>query len=254
MRFFRSKTIEIKMVVFVLTFLLSSQGLIAFAGSNRIYPSKKVTLHRGDTIVGVYTKEAPLPDGTLLSTEGRSAVKLEDVYLVAEDQSEFSISTSSQQRNLFIKKGTIYFKTSGIKHAFTFLTPDGPIGIHSIKLNAAYSDSSIKGYVAVTEGRSEMGIADGGSMDVYTDEGLTTIQSGNKIILAQADMDIGVPEAEEPDTASQGVPQTEEKKGWSKKATYVTLGVLGVAAAAGIAIGLSGGGSDDGGDVSPSRP
>ena len=252
MGFIRSKKIEIKFFVFVLTFLLSSQGLIAFAGSDRMYPSNKVTLHRGDTIVGVYTKEAPLPDGTILSTDGRCAVKLEDVYLVAEDKSVFSISTSNQQRNLFIKEGTIYFKTSGIKRAFTFLTPDGPIGIHNIKLNAAYGDSSIKGYVTVTEGKSEMGIADGGSMDVYTDEGLTTIQSGNKIILAQADMDIGTPEAEEP--AAQEVPQAEEKKGWSKKATYITLGVVGVAAAAGLAIGLSGGGSDDEGDVSPSRP
>jgi hypothetical protein len=252
MGFFRAKTIEIKIFVSVLTFLWISQGVVAFAGSGRLYPTNKVTLHRGENVVGVYTKEVPLPDGTILSTDGRCAVKLEDVYLVAEDKSVFSISTSDQQRNLFIKEGTIYFKTSGIQTAFTFLTPDGPIGIHSIKLNAAYGDASIKGYVAVNDSGTEMGIADGGSIDVYTDEGLTTIQSGNKIILAQADMDIGIPEAEEP--ASQEVPEVEEKKGWSKKATYITLGALGVAAAAGLAIGLSGGSSDDGGDVSPSRP
>lgn len=252
MHFFRSKTIEIRLVVFGLTFLLCSQGFVAFAGSDRMYPASKVTLYRDDTVVGVYTKEAPLPEGTILSTEGRCAVKLDDAYLVAEDQSVFSVSTSGQQRNVFIKEGTLYFKTSGMKRVYTFLTPDGPISIQRIKLNAAFGDQSIKGYVSVTEGRSEMGVAEGGSMDVYTDDGMRTIQSGNKIILAQADMDIGVPETEEP--AAQEVPKTGEKKRWSSRATYITLGALGVAAAAGIAIGLSGGGSDDGGEVSPSRP
>ena len=241
-----------KLFVFGLAFLMSSQGWVAFAGSDRIYPSNKVTLFRDNNIVGVHTKEAPLPEGTVISTDGRCAVKLDDVYLVAEDQSVFSISTSGQQRNLFIKKGTIYYKTSGMKRAFSFITPDGPISIQRIKLNAAFGDQSIKGYVAVSEGKSEMGVAQGGSMDVFTDEGLTTIQEGNKIILAQADMDIGILEEEEP--AAQQTPEP-EKKGWSKTTKYVTIGVLGAAAVAGIAIGLSSsGGSDNGGDVSPSRP
>jgi hypothetical protein len=244
----RRKIVGIKLLVFWLSFLMVSQGVFAFAGSDRIYPAKKVTLYRDDKVVGVYTKEAPLPNGSVIATEGRCAVKLEDLYLVAEDQSVFSINTTGRQRNLFIEKGTIYFKTSEMKRSFAFITPDGPINVQRIRLNAAFGDGSIKGYVTVREDQSELGIPEGGSMDVFTDKGLMTIKPGNKMILAQADMDIGVPEDEEP--AAQKSPEPTQK--WSGSKT-VAIGALGIAAAAGIILGLGGSsGGDD--NVSPSTP
>jgi hypothetical protein len=95
-----------------------------------------------------------------------------------------------------------------------------------------------------------MGVAEGGSMDVFTDNGLMTIQSGKKIILSQADMDIGLPE-DEP-TAAQEQPESKPGMSTGKK---IAFGALGVAAVAGIALGLGGGGGgDDGGSVSPSTP
>ena len=192
MVFFRTKAIEVRMVVFLLAFFIVSQGVSVFADSDRIYPTNKVTLYRGDTIVGVYTKEAPLPEGSIISPDGRCAVKLDDLYLVGEDQSEFSINTSGRQRNLFIKKGTVYFKTSAMSRSFSFITPDGPISVQRIQLNAAAGGGSLKGLVTVTDNSSELGVVEGGSMIVPTDNGMMTIQSGNKIILSQADMDIGL--------------------------------------------------------------
>lgn len=250
MRFFRSKEIGIKLVVFWLTLLMISQGAVALAGSDRIYPTGKVTLYRDDKIVGEYTKEAPLPEGSIISTDGRCAIKLDDLYLVAEDKSVFSISTSGRQRNLFIKEGTVYFKTSTMRRAFAFITPNGQISVERIRLNASFGDGAINGYVAVTETQSELGVAQGGSLDVFTDQGPMTIQSGKKIILSQADMDIGLPEDEKP--AAQQPPETEPKKMSGKKIAY---GALGVAAIAGIALGLGGGGGGGGGgSVSPSTP
>ena len=88
-------------------------------------------------------------------------------------------------------------------------------------------------------------------MDVLTDNGLMTIQSGNKIILSQADMDIGLPEDEKP--AAQQPPEPKPGMSTGKK---VAFGAIGVAAIAGIALGLGGGGGGGGGDavVSPSTP
>jgi hypothetical protein len=251
MVFFRTKGIEIRIIVFSLTFFMVGQGVPVLAGSDRIYPTGKVTLHRGDAIVGVYTQEAPLPEGSVISTVGRCGVKLDDMYLVGEDQSVFSINTAGGQRNLFIKKGTVYFKTSAMKRSFSFITPDGPISVQSIRLNAAFDDGSIKGYVVVTKNRSELGVAEGGSINVFTDKGLMTIQSGQKMILSQADMDIGLPEDEEP--AAQQPPEPEKKGGMStgKKITYGALAVVAIAALAGAAGGGGGGG---GGSVSPSTP
>jgi hypothetical protein len=251
MVFFRTKAIEIRMVVFLLTFFMVSQGVSVFADSDRIYPTNKVTLYRGDTIVGVHTKEAPLPDGSIISADGRCAVKLDELYLVGEDQSVFSINTSGRQRNLFIKKGTVYFKTSAMTRSFSFITPDGPISVQSIQLNAAAGGGSLKGIITVSENRSELGVVEGGSMIVSTDNGLMTIKSGNKIILSQADMDIGLPEDEKP-AAKQPPKSKPRMSSTNKKIVYGTLGVVAVA---GLALGLSGGGGGGGGgSVSPSTP
>jgi len=257
MSLFRSKRIEIKTVVSLLTFLMVSQCVVAMAGSDRIYPTNKVTLYRGEKIVGVYTKEAPLPDGSIISTDGRCAVKLDDLYLVAEDQSVFSINTSGRHRNLFVKQGIVYFKTSAMRRPFSFMTPGGALTVQAIRLHAAAGDQTIKGYVAVTDSQSEVGVAEGGAMDVLTDDGLMTIEPGKKIILSQADMDIGLPESEEPAAAS-----SEPESSGISTPQKIAYGALGGGVIAGVVFGLSsgggggggGGGDDDDGDVSPSAP
>ncbi len=255
MRNIRCNRDSLKLLVCLLIVLMVNPGMLALAGSDRIIPSQKVTLYRGDQVVGQYTKEAPLPEGVLIATQGRCGVKLDDFYLVGEDQSAFSINTTGRQRNLFIDKGTLYFKTSGMQRQIEFITPNGQISIQRIRLNAAASDASIKGYVAVDGDRSELGVSEGGSMDVFTDKGLLTVEPGKKLILSQADMDIGLPEEDPKATTPEPAPQSSTKTGpagWST-GTKVALGALGAAAIAGIAIGL--GGSGGGGDpVSPSNP
>ncbi len=244
---FRKKGTWIKRLSLWLIVFLVGQSTVALAGVDRIYPTGKATLWRGGRQIGVYTQEAPLPEGAIISTEGQCAIKLDDSYLVAEDQSVLSISTTGRQRNLFIKQGIVYFKTSGIKHALTFVTPNGLISVEQIRLHSEFGDAALKGYVSVTEKQSELGVAEGGIMDVLTDEGLKTIEAGKKIILAQADMDIGLPEEEQPPVEK---PVEQKKPYWTTK--KIAIGALGAAAIIGIAVGLGGGGGDD--DVSPSSP
>lgn len=248
---FRKNGFSIKILSLWLTVFMVGQSAIALAGADRILPTGKATLWRGDQEIGVYTQEAPLPEGAIISTEGRCAIKLDDLYLVAEDKSVFSISTTGRQRNLFVKQGVVYFKTSAMMHELSFVTPNGQINVRQIRLKAAFGDASLKGYVAVTEKQSELGVAEGGAMDVFTDDGLTTIEAGKKIILAQADMDIGLPEDQKP-SAEQ---PPEQKKGWST-GKKVAIGAVSIGALAGILIGLGGGGGGGGGggDVSPSAP
>jgi hypothetical protein len=249
----------IELLVYLLIGLMISPAGLASAGTYRIHPASKVTLYQGDRVVGEYTKEAPLPEDITIAAEGRCGIKMDDFYLVAEDGSRFSISTAGRQTNLFIDEGIIFFKTAAMKRTLEFITPNGQISIQRIHLNAAFEDSSIKGYVSVKPGRSELGVAEGGSMEVFTDKGLMTVQPGNKIILAQADMDIGLPEPEVPEDQAEGEPETGAPSTTAATgmatSTKVLIGVVGAAAIAGIAIGLGGGGGGGGdGDVSPSSP
>lgn len=242
-------------VIYLLVALLSNPGMPLAADSDRIYPTGKVTLYRGDQPVGVYTREAPFPEGTVMATEGRCAARLADLYLVGEDKSVFSISTTSRQRNLFLSEGIVYFKTGEMRRSLNFVTPNGQISVQRIRLHAGLGDGAVKGYVSVTDTQSEIGVGEGGSLDVLTDEGPRTIQPGKKLILAQADMDIGLPEDEQP--SAQAPPSEPESKPAMSNRQKVIYGTLGVVAVAGIALGLGGGGGGGGGDappVSPSSP
>ena len=188
-----------------------------------------------------------------IRSDGRCGVKLDDWYLVAEDKTVFSVRSSPRQRNLFIESGTLYFKTDKMNRALSFFTPAGPISVQNIRINAAFGASGVKGYLTVSGQQSELGVAEGGSMDVLIDDGLVTVQSGQRIILAQAIMDIGPAESEP--TAAQPPAPAEPDRGLSS-GQKIAVGALGVGAVAGVLIGLGGGGGGGGGGgvVSPSSP
>lgn len=252
------KKVEWVTIVSCIIFVLIIHSVTANAETDRIYPTNKVFIHDGNKKMGVYTREAPLPEGAIISTDGRCAVRLNEMFLVGEDQSVFSTNTSGRQRNLLIKKGTLYFKTAWTNRVITFMTPDGNISVQSIRLNATLNDQSIIGYVTVDDSQSELGVVKGGSIDILTENGQETIKSGEKIILAQADMDIGAPESQPPE---EEVP-AEEPTPPQKKETSTTMraiiggavAVLALAAVAGAAGGGGGDGGGGGGVVSPSTP
>ena len=140
-----------------------------------------------------------------------------------------------------------------------------------ILLNAATVSSPLKGYVSVKQNSSELGIITGGSMIVSTQQGEMMIESGQRIILAQADMDVGAPEELEPSDEEEGKAEeavkdeeaAREKKAGMSKNTKIVLGAIGGAvviggigalAAGGGGGGSSGGGGDDGDSVSRSSP
>ena len=258
------KKVERITIVLCIIVILSCIGLTASAETDRIYPTNKVFIYNGSQKTGVYTREAPLPEGAIISTDGRCAIKLDELFLVGEDKSVFSTNTSGYQRNLLIKEGTIYFKTSEISRIITFITPDGHISVQRIRLNTALNDQSIMGYVKVEENSSELGVVQGGALDIITEDGQKTIKTGEKIILSQADMDIGAPEPQPPESEPPSDEQPpEQKKGMSKTMQATIIGgvaVLALGALAGAAGGGggggggSGGGSDGGSDVSPSTP
>ena len=242
-------------------FLVSTCFATGF-NSGRIYPTNKVTIFNGEQEVGSYTKEAPLPEGYLLATDGKCALKMDEIFMVAIDKSQFSINGSSNQRNLILEKGTVYFRMSEMKRPINFVTPAGTIRARSIILNASADNKAIMGFVTTTKNGSELGIIKGGSMVVMTVYGLTTVSVGEKIMLTQADMDIGPPgggesgdELTETPTAAEGG-QNEPGMSTGKK---VVIGAVGAGAVAGGIILLTNSGGNDGGsknkddDISPSN-
>jgi len=256
-----------------LSVALALTGFSSEFKSARVYPSGKITIYNGSQKVGEFNQEAPVPEGFLIAADGRCGVRMEDIYLVAEDRSLFSVATSANLRQLLVKEGTLYFAVSDMSRSLNFITPFGVLSVLDILLNSATGSPQLKGYVSVKQNGSEIGIIEGGSMIVSTQQGEMMIESGKKLTLAQADMDVGAPEKIETTNEKEGKDEKEGQEGKDEKTAKegkagmsdnrkIILGAIGVAAVA-VGVGaLAGGGGggggggsgDDGGSISPSSP
>ena len=254
--------LRIKFFAIGLSFALALPGFSSEFKSARIYPTGKITIYNGNQRVGEFNKEAPVPEGFLIAADGRCGVRMEDIYLVAEDKSLFSVATSANQRELLIKEGTLYFAVSDMSRSLNFKTPFGMLAVLDILLNSATGSPQLKGYVSVKQNGSEIGIIEGGAMIVSTQQGEMMIESGKKLTLAQADMDVGAPEATEASDEKEAKEEKdgkEEKPGMSRNQKIIVGAIAVAAVAAGVGAfagggGGGGGGGDDGGSISPSSP
>ena len=168
----------LKLLAIGLSLALAIPGLSSELKSARIYPMGKITIYDGDQRVGEFSKEAPLPEGFLIAADGKCGVKMEHIYLVAEDRSLFSVDTAAKLRKLLIKEGTVFFAVSRMSHSLSFITPSGSLAVLEILLNAATSSPHLKGYIAVKQNGSELGVIKGGSLIVATQQGEMIIESG----------------------------------------------------------------------------
>lgn len=164
----------------------TSTGFCAGTLSPTLVPNGKVLVYQGKQLVGQLTAEAPLPEGKLLVVNGKCGVKMDGFYLVAADQSKFSIQSSKTDKSLQVKSGKVYFAISKLADSLTFVTPAGTVIARQVLLNAATGNGLLKGYVEVTPKGSEIGVIEGGSMIVATSEGTQKINSGKRLLLAAA--------------------------------------------------------------------
>ena len=158
----------LKLLVIGLSLALVVPGFPSELKFARIYPTGKITIYNGDQRVGEFNKEAPFPEGYLIAADGKCGVRMDDIYLVAEDRSLFSVDTSANLRKFLIKAGTVYFAVSKMSHSLSFITPYGNLAVLDILINAAAGSPKLKGYVFVGENVSKVGIIEGGSMIVST--------------------------------------------------------------------------------------
>ena len=250
-------TFRLKILIVFIILAVTSTGFSAGLPLGRILPKGKVTLFHGNQKVGEFRSEAPLPENTLLSVQGECGVKLNHLYLVALDQSQFSITTNKRSRTLFVQKGTVYFALSSTPHTLVFQTPDGVITTNEVMLKASSANRLLKGYVYVEEGITRMGVLEGGSMLVtVADDKPQVVASGQELRLAQADIfkeEGKTEEGKQDETGEAGKTGETATSGGMSTTTKVVIGVLaigGIAAAA----GGGGGGGGDGAVASPGSP
>ena len=105
-------TLILKVLVVFLSFAMATAGFSAGANSARIIPTGKVSIIKDGKVVGEFSKEAPLPEGSLLRCEAKCTVRLDDVYMVVEPDTVFSVKPMANRHELYVQEGTIYYSLS----------------------------------------------------------------------------------------------------------------------------------------------
>jgi hypothetical protein len=178
------------MVIIIILFSFVAEDFSLGAYSGRIIPMGRVSVYKGDQKVGEFNEEAPFPEGFVLECNKQCVVKLDDLYLVAADKSMFSVTTKTYRRELRIEEGTIYFALRTLPRSLAIITAEGDFTVHEVRLNASSDGNFLKGYVSVKPATTEIGVIEGGSMLVSTTEGEKIIKAGERITIAQVDLDI----------------------------------------------------------------
>jgi hypothetical protein len=232
----RKKTLMMKVLVVFISFAFVSAGFAA-----RIVPTGKVSIIKDGKVIGEFSQEAPLPEGALLRCEAKCAVQLDDVYMVAEPDTVFSVSPMADRHDVMVQQGTVYYSLNESSRPLHLDTPAGNATTGDLTM----TDGELRGYVRVVGNETEIGVIGGGSMTVATDSEEVPITSGKKVTMTLAD-------SGKTANAASG------QDGMSRN-TKIALGVVGAAVVigGGIALASSGGGGGGGkkkDDGSPAAP
>lgn len=178
------------MLLWALSLLLMVSGSVFAADikNSRLMPEGKVVVSREGKTIAEYTKEMPVPEGALLTCQGKCAVKLDDILLVAEDQSRFSIDMKNNQRMLNVQQGLVYFGLSVMPRTVMFLTPDGAVSADRVFINASSNTRMLEGYVKGAARSSEVGVISGGTLPLMTSRGVKALKPGDRFVFSQSDM------------------------------------------------------------------
>jgi hypothetical protein len=226
-----------KMMIVFLIFSFATIGFSTHANAARIIPTGKVSIIQNGKIIGEFSKEIPLPEGSQLLCEGRCTVLLDDLHVVAEPDTLFSVKPMPAGNELAVEEGTAYFSVRETSGPLEFKSPAGNASMREVSV----SGRELKGYVRVSVSKTEIGVIDGGSMTVKTSSGEMAITPGKQVTIARVNP--GTPGS----AAGAG--------GGSLTATDIALGAAGVGVYAVGACALTAyDWSDGGSDGSPSSP
>ena len=224
-------TLILKILVVFLSFAMVTAGFSAGANSGRIITEGKVYIIKDGQVVGEFSNEAPLPEGSLLRCEEQCTVRLDDVYMVVEPDTVFSVTPTAASHQIYVQEGTIFYSLSESSRPLQFSSPAGDATTGDLKM----TDTELKGYVRATEKATEIGVIGGGTMMLAT-------ASGDMAVTPENAVTMGVSGSE---TAAAG----NEEPGGLSRGQQIAIGVASAAVlvAGGIALAAGGGGGGGGG-------
>jgi hypothetical protein len=242
-------TLILKVLVVFMSIAMTTVGFSARTNSARVIPTGKVSVIKDGKVVGEFSKEAPLPEGSMLRCEDKCALKLDDKYMVVDPGTEFSVTPAAGHTELHVKEGTVYYTMNESSSPLQIDTPNGEAATGDLIM----TDNEVRGYVRVSGNETEIGVIGGGTMMMETESGEMAVTPGHAITIATVGSETSGAAA----AKTGGLTRNQKFAIGAGSAAVLAAG--GFALASGGGGGSSGGGgggddNDDGDDGSPSSP
>ncbi|HZX14915.1 MAG TPA: hypothetical protein VFF49_11020 [Thermodesulfobacteriota bacterium] len=170
----------LKYFLFILAFLLvnlETPNAATILGKVAIYTSPGI-------------KTYPLVSGNKVTYEYESLIKITGGTLIADKGTVLKALDEGEQIAFQVEKGSIYFRILPDKVRVSFKTQQGEVFSPKVALA---SNTLITGRIMVTDKDTIVEVGEG-SLEALTSKGLTRINAGQKINLAQAEVVGAVPE------------------------------------------------------------
>ena len=240
----RKKTLTLKVFVVLLSLAMTTAGFSANAGSARIIPDGTVSIIENGQVVGQFSQESPLPEGSLLRCEDKCAIKIDDAYMVVDPGTEFSVTPAANSTGLYVKTGTVYFAITESSNPIQITTPSGDATTGDLTM----TDNELRGYVRVSGNETEIGVIGGGTMMMETESGEMAVTPGHAITIATVGSETSGAAA----AKTGGLTRNQKFAVGAGSAAVLAAGGIALASGSGGSGGSGGGGDDD--DGSPSSP
>ena len=172
-------------IIAIVSLAFTTAGFSASTNSARVIPTGKVSINKNGKVVGEFSKEAPLPEGSLLRCEDKCAVKIDDTYMVVDPGTEFSVTPAANSTGLYVKTGAVYYAINESSRPIQITTPSGDATTGDLTM----TDSELRGYVRVSGNETEIGVIGGGTMMVETTSGDMAVTPGNAVTIALVNPD-----------------------------------------------------------------
>ncbi|HER63514.1 MAG TPA: hypothetical protein ENO11_06020 [Desulfobacteraceae bacterium] len=215
------------LTAFLVIFILSNAHA---STKGRIMTDGKVSMYKNGKVVNSFTNQGPVDENSLISCDGSCLVKIKGISLIVTDQSRFAIKDFDNSTSLYVEEGKIHFAVSDVSKQFSFYTPDGYFVKTEGFITPASTDNSVKGFMQVTDTGTKIGM-DQGTMIIRTDKGTESVEAGQAIVLAMAEVPPDVPKNRKAGAAPC------EFFAWECKTTAQKV-AIGGGAAAGAGLGV----------------
>lgn len=173
-------------VVFLFILSLSSSAPAADLGAARVMPKGTVHIYEGALKIGELSSEAPLPAGKILTSARKCGVRLEGIYLVADENTRFSVTPFSGETDIFVEQGRVYFALAELRDTLSLSTPHETVTVQGAIINASTETSMIRGYLLFEDNRMEIGVIEGGKLVVAKAGAGSAIEAGNSLLVQNA--------------------------------------------------------------------